>query len=177
MAEIARLAGVSPATASRALRDSPLVVEETKERVKEIARQHNYHPHRGARNLRLQQSQTIVLFLPLHPETNQILSNPFILKFLGSVGSALHKHGYDFLVSQEGEVDRQLADRYLRSGLADGAIFLGRGPSADVFNEMATSRLPFVVWGPKLPGQRYCSVGIDNVDMGRKSVKHLAQHG
>lgn len=45
LSDIARIAGVSKATASRALSDSPLVKEETKRRILEIAKQYNYQPN------------------------------------------------------------------------------------------------------------------------------------
>ncbi|MBK8021665.1 MAG: LacI family DNA-binding transcriptional regulator [Chloroflexi bacterium] len=57
MADIARLAGVSTSTVSRALTDSPQISERVKRRIKSIALQYNYQTHLGARNLRLKKEQ------------------------------------------------------------------------------------------------------------------------
>lgn len=177
MADIARLAGVSKSTASRALQDSPLISPETKTLIQSIARQHNYEPNRLARNLALKQSNTIALVLPIDPATDEILSNPFILKFLGAVGSALRKQGFDMLVSQKSFTDTQFDTRYHSSGLVDGYILLGRGRDDTHLNELAAQGVPLVVWGPMLPEQKYCSVGIDNIAMGRTVVQHLINLG
>jgi len=177
LADIARLAGVSKSTASRALQDSPLISLETKATVQAIARQHNYKPHLLARNLALKRSNTIALVLPIDPATDEILSNPFILKFLGVVGSVLRQQGYDMLVSQTNFIDEQVDTRYHSSGLVDGYILLGRGKDDTHLNELVAKGVPLVVWGPMLPGQKYCSVGIDNIAMARVAVQHLINLG
>ena len=56
MSDLARLAGVSKSTVSRALADSPLVNTETKARIKAIADAHNYRLNQAARNFRLKES-------------------------------------------------------------------------------------------------------------------------
>lgn len=177
MADIARLAGVSKSTASRALQDSPLISPETKTLVQTIARKHNYEPNLLARNLALKRSNTIAIVLPIDPATDEILSNPFILKFLGVVGSALRQHGFDMLVSQKSFTDTQFDMRYHSSSLVDGYILLGRGKDDTHLNELAIKGVPLVVWGPMLPDQKYCSVGIDNIAMGRTVVQHLINLG
>ena len=64
MSDLARLAGVSKSTVSRALADSPLVNTETKARIKEIATAHNYRLNQAARNFRLKESLMIGVLIP-----------------------------------------------------------------------------------------------------------------
>src|SRR6266508_2451392 len=59
IADIAKLAGVSKSTVSRALNDSPLIGEETKARIRSIARQHNFQINAPARRLSMKLSRTI----------------------------------------------------------------------------------------------------------------------
>jgi len=57
--DIARLANVSKSTVSRALNDSPLIKQETRERIQAIAREHKFRINAPARNLSMRQSRTI----------------------------------------------------------------------------------------------------------------------
>ena len=60
--DIAKLANVSHTTVSRALNNSPLINEETKKKIKEIAKELNYVPNYNAKSLVLHKSYTIGLF-------------------------------------------------------------------------------------------------------------------
>lgn len=176
LADIARLAGVSSATVSRALRDSPLISEETKARVRAVAKTHNYRPNLVARNLRLKQSQTVALVLSVTARSDY-LADPFLAKFIGAVGSALRAQGYDLLITQASESEPDIGARYLDSGRADGLVFLGRTTFDDRLVARMAEDAPIVVWGPQLAEQSYCSVGIDNVHWSRTAVAHLLDLG
>ncbi|MDD3214072.1 MAG: LacI family DNA-binding transcriptional regulator, partial [Eubacteriales bacterium] len=49
--DVARLAEVSPSTVSRALRDNPRISEEVRKRVRQIAKDLDFHPNQMARSL------------------------------------------------------------------------------------------------------------------------------
>ncbi len=178
MADLAREAGVSASTASRALRNSPLISKETIERVQSVAKEHSYRPHLGARNLRLKKNNVIVLVLPFNYAEEEVLGNPYIFKIIGTIGSKLREIGYDLLLSQMDGISEQIDDRYVHAGIAEGAIILGRGDNdPSKLERLVETGIPFVILGPILDNQTYCSVGIDNRASASMAVHHLAKLG
>lgn len=177
LSDIAALAGVSTSTASRALRNSPLISETTTARVQAIAAEHNYRPNLLAKNLRLGRTQTIALIMPADRDDTYYLSDPFLLKCIGLVGSELRRQGYDLLLGQPDLAEKDTVARYVHSGRADGLIIIGREEDDSALNQMAGSGIPLVSWGPVVLGQNYCSVGIDNVSISVEAINHLVAHG
>jgi DNA-binding LacI/PurR family transcriptional regulator len=177
MADIARLAGVSTATVSRALNGSELINEETRQRIIELARSLNYTINLGAKNLRSGNNSTIGVVIPYNPANRQSISDPFFLAMLGSLADALTDKQYDLLLSR---VDSDHLDNIASlydSGRVGGIIMIGQWGHHDQLNELARRKLPFVAWGAQLPLQLYCSVGSDNLSGGMLATEHLIALG
>ncbi len=174
MSDVARHAGVSTATVSRALKNDPAVTADTRLRVKREALELGYVMHRQARALRQQRSATVGVHVPIdNQRVTGALSNPFVLEFLAEVGTALHAAGLDMLVSHSRTVDPELH----RSRLVDGYIQLGHGEDDTDLVRLAAAGVPIAVWTPPAADRDYVSVGVDNVDLARQAVRHLIDNG
>jgi DNA-binding LacI/PurR family transcriptional regulator len=177
--DIAHMAGVSQSTVSRALSDSPLVNQETRDRVKRIAKELNYKVDKNASNLRKQHSQTIAVLFFEDPTSDDSLINPFFISMLGSITKASAAAGYDLLVSFQNLKDDWHAV-YEDSNKADGIILLGYGSYTDYeykLSQLEEQETRFLRWGApdeKHPG---VSIGCDNYQGGVEITKHLLSLG
>jgi DNA-binding LacI/PurR family transcriptional regulator len=177
IADIARLAGVSKSTVSRALSDSPLICEETKNRIRGITKEQNFHFNLPARRLSTKESNTIAFVTHGHHKEFSF-ADLFTLEILSSISRALAENGYDLLMVQ---VDPMAccdwsAD-YLDTGRADGFILMTSTRKNAHIKSLLEMGSPFIVWGVPLPGHSYPSVTGDNFTGGKLAVEHFIRRG
>jgi DNA-binding LacI/PurR family transcriptional regulator len=177
IADIARIAGVSPGTVSRALSGSGMISAATRERIREIAREHEFTPNALARNLRIQRTGAIGVVIPLGHDVGQHISDPFFMTMLAHLADALTERGYDLLLSRVIPTGGDWLDRIVDSGRVDGVIVIGQSDQAVTLDRVAARYRPIVVWGGKGEGQVHCSVGSDNFAGGEMAAAHLIERG
>lgn len=170
MADLARLAGVSKITVSRALGDSALVNPQTRARVRELAQAHGYSLNVTARNLRLRRSHTVAVIVEMSPSRERPMSGPYPLELLGGVTQELTSAGYSVLLSaRHGSITPA-------TQAADGVILLGQGAHDDAVHAVQHWRLPMVVWGAQI-GAGPVVVGSDNRQAGAEVARHFVARG
>ena len=177
--DIAYRAGVSQSTVSRALRNSPLVNEETRMKVQAIAKELNYKVDKNASNLRSQHSGTIALLLFEDPTSDDSMINPFFLSMLGSITKACSEKGYDLLVSFQ-QMDSDWHADFEDSNKADGLILLGYGDFTDYEEKLVQlieQGTRFVRWGAEVKQYPIISVGCDNFHGGYQITEHVIHNG
>lgn len=177
MADIARIAGVTISTVSRALAGSPRTNDATRERIVQIANAMNYSVNVAAQSLQSGQSNTIAVVIPIDRATREPISEPFLLGLLGGIGDALSDCGYDMLISRIHTDQPEKVAQLYDSGRAAGIVMIGQWGFHDQLNRMSGRGVPLVVWGAPLPQQRYATVGSDNVLGGELATGHLLDQG
>jgi LacI family transcriptional regulator len=138
--DVAAQAGVSRATVSLVLRDSPLVAADTRERVRAAVDTLGYTYNRGAAMLRASRTQTIGLIVT-------DITNPFFGEMAVGVDAAIDPAGYvSFLVSTGEDLSRQ--DRFLRrmreQGVDGVVLCPAAGTPPELIRRLREWRLPCV---------------------------------
>lgn len=176
--DLARLAGVSPGTVSRALAGKSLVNTKTREKIEAIAREHGFRPNQMASGLRRQKTGVIGVIIPLGHDSRQQISDSFFMTLLGYLADELTREGYDLMLRRVvPENDADWLDRFIGSGMIDGVIVIGQSDQYERIEEVADGYGPMVVWGNHSEGQRHCVVGTDNRLGGRLAAERLIAAG
>lgn len=171
--DIAAAAGVSRATVSLVLRNSPLVHAETRARIEKQMDRLGYVYNRAAANLRRRVSSSVALVI-------NDLSNPFFAEFAAGVDEALAAAGYVTLLGSTGEsVARQ--DAVLASLMEHhpAAIILSPAEGTDAARVMRAvgKRTPVLVFNRELEGAEFDFLGLDNRHGAYLATEHLLAHG
>lgn len=170
--DVARAAGVSQSTVSRALRGDARVVPETRELVLRVAREMGYVVNASARSLITRRTSSIAI-------VSGDLRNPSYPVLIGTLQKQFHAHGYRVVLmsdheEQSGEFEESLGG--LRGGIVDGIVYVSARTSSPVVADLLDARMPVVVLNRDVDaelGGRVDRVTSDNVEGGRLVARHL----
>ncbi len=177
IADLARLAGVSQGTVSRALAGSTRISEATRTRIRALADAHNFRLNVLARNLRSGRAGAVGVLMPVAGGSRRQISDPFVMSLIGLLADALAARGHDLLLSRADGSDPDWLDTLVSSGRVDGVILIGQADQWQVIDRIAAGYLPLVAWGAQLAGQTHCTVGTDNRRGGAMAARHLFDRG
>lgn len=175
--DIAQIAGVSRSTVSRALNNSALISQETRERIQAIAQEHDFRMNVAARNLRLQQSNTIAFVAPIYNSRFLSVEDLFGMAVMSEIGKGLYALGYDLLTIYADLKDTEWVQTYLDSNRVDGFILLGSNYRKAHVDALMAANAPFISWEIPPADLSYCSVSGDNVMGGKLATQHLIDTG
>lgn len=172
MEDVARIAGVAKITVSRALQDSPLVRQEVRDRVKEVARKQGYRLNTTARNLRLQRSHSITAVIENDGAGDRPIGEPLVQMVVGGMLGKLAQARYQLVLTTRTMFEATGAAD------ADGIVLAGQGANDEATRRIKEFGLPTVVWGtPVEPDDSVVFVGSDNHEGGRLVGQHLLDLG
>jgi LacI family transcriptional regulator len=178
LGDVARLAGVSTASASMALSDSPRVAAATKEAVRRAAEELGYVPHSAGRALRGQRVGAVAVVVP--HSTRHVFSHPVLMDLLEGITSVANENDLMTILSTaQREQDESSAYlRIMRGRRADGVIVAGAAVSDVHIAQLVRAGYPVTMVGRSTGLAEVASVGIDDVGGARRAVGHLVEaHG
>lgn len=170
--DVARLAGLSPITVSRALHNPKLVKPDTIARVKEAAAAMGYIPNMLAGSLTTKRSQLIAAIVPQ-------LSNSMFAEMVQGLNDELSAHGYQLLLSvsnysQQKEEDLLTA---ILSRQPDGIVLTGIQHHASVRKKLLATGVPVVEAWDLTPSPIDIAIGFSQERIGEKVAQHLLGKG
>lgn len=173
LAEVAAAAGVSPATASRALSGSVRVTTSTRRRVNDAVVRLGYVRRRAVYTLDRPPTKQAIAVAVCEP-LPRALFNPFHVRLLTAVEQVLAAHGASLVVVPSTEAT---AVRPLVSGAFGGVLLVGAVDQRSVAVTLAAANV--TVCGVGRPPDGVCLpyVDVDNVDGGRQAAEHLLARG
>lgn len=166
---IADRLAVSTATVSLALRDSPLVAEATRLRVRQFAREMGYSYNRSAASLRTE--RTNIIGVGFHD-----ITNPYFAELLAAIEETTTAHGRSILLGTWAEnLDRQERVLHTLSEYRpDGMVVCCAGGSTEEhFRQLIASGLPLVQLSREIPGLDLDFVGSDDKQGTILALEHL----
>ncbi len=176
--DIAKKAGVSVSTVSRALNNYQDVNPKTREKIIEIAKELNYYPSAVARGLVMKRTQTIGLFFGDH--MNSGFDHPFFMDVISAVREEAGDAGYDLLIFTNKHKERATYATLCRERGVDGVFLIltgGGKKKNDQLIELQESGIPCVAIDLPLEGERCTYVESNNFLGAKKAVLHLIELG
>ena len=176
LAIVAQVAGVSRATASRALTGSPLVRVDTRRAVQRVADRLGYVPSQAGRALVTGRSNAIALVV--FEPTTLLFGDPFLPRLIRGLGEVLAAGDLQlvlFAPQTQADVDR--LERHLAAGHADGVLLVSVPEAHPLPGRLLSRGIPVVIGGRPCEPQRFTHVDVDNVAGAVHAVAHLAAGG
>ncbi len=168
--DIARTAGISHSTVSRALNDSPLVNAETKARIRRLADTLGYSPDAGARSLVMGRTHAIGVVVTT-------IADPFSAEVVEGIERTAYAHGYSLILAASNDnPEREIAAvEMLRSKRVDSIIVTSSRVGALHQERLHTTGVPVILLNSHsqrgLPNAY--SVRVDDFHGGRLATGHL----
>lgn len=167
--DVARRAGVSQPTVSRALRDQRGVAPATRSAVREAARALGYVPLQAGRALSTQKTRRVGV-------VSAEMQNPFYPALVDPLNTALAGHGYrTILVTDRDGEDIQLEQ--LVDGSLDGVVLTTSTVDSDLPGELARRGVPHVLLNRDVRGSRSDACLVDNAAGAAMVADLLVDHG
>lgn len=170
--DLAKAAGVSHTTVSRALHDHPAISTETTARIKELAASMNYVPSATARGLKTRRTRALGVIV-------SNVDDPFWSEVMHGVDDVLHPAGYSFFVAathRDKQREKEVVQLMVQRGV-DGIILLAPQFSLEQLQLLRTYGLPMAIVNNEGAGEFEYLIYNDDAYGIRLIVQHLIELG
>lgn len=170
--DVAQRAGVSIATVSRVLNDSPHVRPAVKRKVLRAIKALNYQPNRTAQRLRAKQSKVLSLII-------SDIQNPFFTAVVRGIEDVAYQNGYSLLLcnSDEDPEKEQLYVDVMRAEAVAGVIIASASEAEPHIDDLLDAHIPVVAIDRRIKDRRVDSVLVANTQGAYNAVAHLIALG
>lgn len=174
--QVAAAAGVSRATASRAINGGHLVSPAAREAVDAAIAELGFTPNPVARSLATRRTGSVALVVP--EPNSRVLSDPFLVGTINGLALALEESDLQLvlLINRNAQVSERTA-RYLTAGHVDGAVIASHHRNDALSRLLVESDLPCVFVGRPLDAPGAVYVDMDNAGGARLVTEHLVAAG
>ena len=177
MKDIARELGVSVATVSRALKDSPRISVEQRQKIQQYAREHNFTPNVLAESLRRSRVQPIKIIGVIIPE----LVHYYFASVLKGIEEEAGAHGYHIMVAQSGEQyerEVQLCRSFYENKVCGIIVSQAKNThNYDHFRRLQDAGVPLVFYDRICTGLEASRVVVDDYMGAFNATTHLIETG
>ena len=175
--DVARQAGVSTATVSKVLSNTPYVSEKTRAKVLTVVSDLDFVPSLAARGLN--QARTSIIGLAFPYASDYLFDDPHLMLFLRGVENVAVRHDYSILLMTARESDDAAGGlrRLLHTRYVDGAIVVGMESVQPETAELRHREYPTVALGYFSPLGEQNTVHADDYQGARLAVAHLLALG
>ena len=170
--DVAKRAGVSHSTVSRALNDNPLISPLTAQRVRQAALELGYHPSAAARSLKTNQTQALGVVV-------SNIDDPFFSEILQGIEEVAQNQGYSLFISasQRDTARERTIVQVMREHRLDAVIICSTSFSASQSRQLLDQGIPIVVINNQAAEEYRYSIFHDDVDGCRQVTRHLIELG
>ncbi len=170
--DIAKKAGVSHSTVSRALHNHPLISEETRQRIQQIALELGYRPSAAARTLKTNRSRVLGVVL-------SNIDDPFFSEILQGIEEITQDSGYSLFIAaahRDPGREREIVQTMVEHRV-DGVIICSTSFSEEQSRQFLQYGVPIVVVNNQAVEDFRYSIYHDDVDGSRQVTRHLIELG
>jgi DNA-binding LacI/PurR family transcriptional regulator len=170
--DIARAAGVSHTTVSRALRGSPAISNETTARIRQLAQEMGYTPSAVAQSLLSRRTYTIGVVITT-------VADPFTVQIVGGVEEIAQAAGYSVFLStshNNPEQEMRVVETFHRRRV-DAIIVISSRVGSVYSSRLDQIQVPIVLVNNNEEGDYLYSVAVDDISAAQRAVEHLIALG
>lgn len=174
--DVAAKAGVSTATVSKVINNSPSIPDTTADRIRAIMEEMNYHPNKRAQNFASR--KTGIILFAVHFRKNIAFENPHLFEIMTGLEKALEGHGYVLnLINVNSENCVQELREIIARKSVDGIVLHISVVSRELEKVILKEQFPHICIGCPEHKTRLCWIDNNNVSSGEIATEFLYRNG